>query len=408
MLMCILLSVSVLANLDEQSSGSVDDPVTQFRQLSDQYAADALAYQRAANGAKTVEQIAAARSLPGRSPISYAGRFIGLAKAFPGTPTAEASLVWVASHVAFGSETEEAKRILIRDHLASDQLGPVFAFQILNVGSEATDRLLKETAAKSPHREMRALAYYWRARLLLDQAEASRQIKRGGQLKVELAPVVLEGWGTDAKGRLARLDPRGLEIEGERIFEVVAREYPDVTHNDKIRRAGTLGTLAAGYLRELHDLVAGRPAPEIEGRDLDGGAFHLSDYRGRVVMLDFGSHFQCGACRAMYPHERALVHKLKGRPFALVTVDADDNLENVRTAWKTEGNGWRCVWDAGWDGPINTTWNIQEYPTIFVLDHTGVIRFKAARDPGPEELNQVIYKLLAEAEALDEKTPRKP
>ena len=31
----------------------------------------------------------------------------------------------------------------------------------------------------------------------------------------------------------------------------------------------------------------GRPAPEIEGEDLDGNPFKLSDYRGKVVVLDF-------------------------------------------------------------------------------------------------------------------------
>ncbi|MHB8520806.1 MAG: peroxiredoxin family protein [Limisphaerales bacterium] len=34
-------------------------------------------------------------------------------------------------------------------------------------------------------------------------------------------------------------------------------------------------------------LAAGKPAPEIEGQDVDGGRFKLSDYRGKVVMVDF-------------------------------------------------------------------------------------------------------------------------
>jgi peroxiredoxin len=38
-------------------------------------------------------------------------------------------------------------------------------------------------------------------------------------------------------------------------------------------------------------LAVGRPAPEIEGIDLNGRRFRLSYYRGKVVVLDFGSHF---------------------------------------------------------------------------------------------------------------------
>jgi hypothetical protein len=38
-------------------------------------------------------------------------------------------------------------------------------------------------------------------------------------------------------------------------------------------------------------IVVGRPAPEIEGVDLDGVPFQLSDYRGRVVLLDFWANW---------------------------------------------------------------------------------------------------------------------
>jgi hypothetical protein len=34
-------------------------------------------------------------------------------------------------------------------------------------------------------------------------------------------------------------------------------------------------------------IAIGKPAPEISGEDLDGKSFKLSDYRGKVVMLDF-------------------------------------------------------------------------------------------------------------------------
>jgi peroxiredoxin len=37
----------------------------------------------------------------------------------------------------------------------------------------------------------------------------------------------------------------------------------------------------------MRNLAVGKPAPEIEGVDVDGVAFKLSDYRGKVVLLDF-------------------------------------------------------------------------------------------------------------------------
>ena len=50
-------------------------------------------------------------------------------------------------------------------------------------------------------------------------------------------------------------------------------------------------------------------APEITGDDLNGRPMKLSDFRGKVVVLDFWGDW-CGPCRAMYPHERSLVDAL--------------------------------------------------------------------------------------------------
>ena len=50
---------------------------------------------------------------------------------------------------------------------------------------------------------------------------------------------------------------------------------------------GTIGEIAERDLFELRFLSIGKVAPEIEGEDIDGVAFKLSDYRGKVVVIDF-------------------------------------------------------------------------------------------------------------------------
>ena len=82
----------------------------------------------------------------------------------------------------------------------------------------------------------------------------------------------------------------------------------------------------------------------------------------------------------MYPHKRALVRKLAGQPFDLVTIDVDSSRDEVKAAWKAEGNTWRCVYESTIEGPINRAWNVNFFPTIFVIDRGGVIRFKAVGD----------------------------
>jgi cytochrome oxidase Cu insertion factor (SCO1/SenC/PrrC family) len=53
----------------------------------------------------------------------------------------------------------------------------------------------------------------------------------------------------------------------------------------------TLGEQASNHLFELRNLVVGKSAPDIEAEDLDGTPFKLSDYRGKVVLLDFWGHW---------------------------------------------------------------------------------------------------------------------
>jgi len=44
-------------------------------------------------------------------------------------------------------------------------------------------------------------------------------------------------------------------------------------------------------VHKAEDLVVGKAAPEIQGEDIDGEQFRLSDYRGKVVLLDFWGHW---------------------------------------------------------------------------------------------------------------------
>ena len=58
-----------------------------------------------------------------------------------------------------------------------------------------------------------------------------------------------------------------------------------------------------------------------------------------------------------------------------------------------QGVTWRQAIDGTTRGPIATRWNVSGWPTIYVLDAKGVIRFK---NPRGERLGQVVDKLLAE------------
>ncbi len=98
----------------------------------------------------------------------------------------------------------------------------------------------------------------------------------------------------------------------------------------------------------------------------------------------------------MYPHERSLVKRLADKPFALLGVNSDSDRDEVKKVLAQEQLTWRSWWDGGdTNGPIARAWGVQGWPTIYVLDHKGVIRFKNVRG---DAMDRAVEQLLAEME----------
>jgi hypothetical protein len=102
----------------------------------------------------------------------------------------------------------------------------------------------------------------------------------------------------------------------------------------------------------------------------------------------------------MYPHERSLVKKLADKPFALIGVNSDRDLEALKPVLEKEQITWRSFWNGPKEtgGPISEAWNVQGWPTLYVIDHKGVIRHKYVGSPGDKVLDDAIEKLVREAE----------
>jgi thiol-disulfide isomerase/thioredoxin len=138
---------------------------------------------------------------------------------------------------------------------------------------------------------------------------------------------------------------------------------------------------------QVKDLFIGATMPELKSEDLEGKEVKLSDLRGKVVVLNLWATW-CPPCRAMIPHERELVKRLKDKPFVLVSISGDDKKEALTTFLKTNDMPWTHWW--GGRGPLMTQLDIQYFPTIFVLDARGVIRYKNVRNDAMEEAVDVL------------------
>ena len=97
----------------------------------------------------------------------------------------------------------------------------------------------------------------------------------------------------------------------------------------------------------------------------------------------------------MYPHERSLVKQLSEKPFALIGVNSDSELDEIRSIVKEKNITRRSFWNGpeGTSGPISTQWNVSGWPTIYVMDAEGKIRYKNVRGA---KMDEAITTLLAE------------
>jgi thiol-disulfide isomerase/thioredoxin len=326
---------------DTVKPGSVDE---QFLTLRKEYIA---AIKGAEGNDEKKNKIAA----------DYAPKFFGLATKHAKDEGAADALLWILINAPQSSELPRAVKLLEKEYLQSSRLKPKLQAAHFPEAAE-TERFLRSVMEKNTDNDTQGLACFALAQMLKDKAGDDNQKLRN-----------------DAMG----------------LFDLCVTKYADCPLLNK----ATVGQRARPLLFEMRNLAIGKVVPDIVGEDLDGNKLKLSDYRGRVVMLDFWATW-CPHCMKMVPSERALVKRLEGHPFVLIGVSGDRGGErkNVLLRVEKEQITWRTFWDG--NGAIAGKWNIEYWPTIFIIDHNGVIRHRM-NVSSAEDLDRAIDPLIATA-----------
>src|SRR5947209_10995478 len=99
----------------------------------------------------------------------------------------------------------------------------------------------------------------------------------------------------------------------------------------------------------------------------------------------------------MFPHERSLVKRLANAPFALIGVNSDKDKDMIKEKNEKQQITWRSFWNGpkGTQGPISAEWHVRGWPTLYLIDHEGVIRRKWLGSPGDTVMDQAIDELIA-------------
>jgi peroxiredoxin len=286
----------------------------------------------------------------------FGKRFLTLAEEQPADEVACDALLWIADNCGQQEmmQLESAYDLIEKHHLNSPKLKNA-TVSLATATSERANALAVTIAEKAGDREVRAFAAYFVGYGIYCQT--------GGVAEKDLARI--EQW-----------------------MNRVQTDYADIKFENR-----TLGEMAKAQVFELRNLIPGKVAPEIEGIDVDGQKLKLSEHRGKVVLLVFWGSW-CGPCMGEVPHLRALTDTHFRRPFTVFGVNSGDTKDQAAKAVKEEKMTWPILFDGEY-GPVVQKWNVTGFPTIYIIDATGVIRFKHAID---EEPDAIIERLVREAE----------
>ena len=237
--------------------------------------------------AVTAEERRRVQARLGKLPL----RFLELAEANPNDPVALEALIQTVSWVnstAFpeggkDSPGERALALLRRDHVRSGKLGAVCQ-QVLFGFHKSHEEFLRAVLEVNQHPEVQALACLSLAQFLTDRMNRLDVL----QDQPDLAERYHRVFGKEYVEQLQRQSRAAVAQEAETLFDRAAEKYGDVkVPVTYYGSGGTVRETAEAALFQIRHLAVGKVAPEIEGEDQDGRRFKLSDYRGKVILLDF-------------------------------------------------------------------------------------------------------------------------
>lgn len=204
---------------------------------------------------------------------------------------------------------------------------------------------------------------------------------------------------------MAKSEELDDEDDAKKMDELISRakEYfnkaKELAPEAKIGQS-TIGKEVAVQLESLQNvknLAVGKPVPEVIGTDLAGKKVKLSSYKGKVVLVDIWATW-CGPCRSMIPSERDMVKKLdkEKKPFKLLSISCDDEQDTLVKFIEMEGMPWDH-WFDGAQGPVAKAFRVRAFPTLYLIDHTGVIRNKWIGVPDHDKLEKEVKDLVEAA-----------
>jgi thiol-disulfide isomerase/thioredoxin/uncharacterized protein YuzE len=197
------------------------------------------------------------------------------------------------------------------------------------------------------------------------------------------------GGGTHGPGEKTATDRIPQEILSfAAIMNRFVKPQKAITHE-----AGAEET--AARVLELVELKKPLKAPEFDLTTFDDNRIQLSRYRGKVTLVNFWASW-CGPCVEEIPSLNALGSRFKGKDFEIVSIDYRETRSEIASFTQRIPVDFPILMDL--DGKTSMNWKIFSFPSSFIVDRQGYVRYSANRaiDWDTAEIQQTIRQLLAE------------
>lgn len=147
-----------------------------------------------------------------------------------------------------------------------------------------------------------------------------------------------------------------------------------------------------GRVRKAKKLMPGVAAPEIVQKNPDGKELKLSDYKGKIVLIDFWASW-CGPCRRENPNVVRVYNKFKDKGFEIFGVSLDKSKDKWIKAIEKDKLTWPHVSDLkGWGSKHAKDYGVTGIPQTFLVDKEGKI---IAKNLKGAQLDAQLTKLFA-------------
>lgn len=193
--------------------------------------------------------------------------------------------------------------------------------------------------------------------------------------------------GRSLYSELGLLVLKGLKFHRIEDFQEVYEDFMRRCPDEKLK------TFIKIQYEKAKSLSAGNPAPDFTLQSNKGKMVSLSDFKGKVVYLDFWASW-CGPCMYEVPFANKLMERFKGKDVVFLYVSLDEDLKVWEKTVREKEMGGVHLFAPGFENEVAKKYDVSAIPVHYIIDKSGKIFDNRPPRPSDEKLAQEIVRAL--------------